>query len=93
MTAYIKFHMCIRTTSLVMELVMSSTHDPVKGRRPNTKQYRQTPRAHTSEVMGSSVNPQVRASGGWKAGVQDTLLEVEVSLIILQCVMCIHRSS
>jgi hypothetical protein len=39
------------------------------------------------------VNPQVRASGGWKAGVQDTLLEVEVSLIILQCVMCIHRSS
>eukprot|EP00967_Tisochrysis_lutea_P023257 scaffold26640_cov19-Tisochrysis_lutea.AAC.2 len=65
-----------------MELVMSRTHDPVNGSRPKMKQNKHTPRAQTSEMIGSSVNPQIRASGGWKAGVQDTLLEAEASLMI-----------
>ena len=72
-------------------MVMSSTHEPVNGRRPNTKQYKHTPSAQISEVMGSSEKPHVRASGGWKAGVLDTLLEVDASLMILysrRCVLC-----
>lgn len=70
------------TSSLQMALEMSSTHVPVNGSSPYTKQYRHTPSAHTSEAIGSSSLELVIASGDWNAGVQLTLVLVELSPIM-----------